>query len=662
MKNSDSPKPIWIPSDERVKNSNMTAYMKFLRTNFNKEFKDYNELYNWSISDIDGYWKSIWKFSGIVASKNYDKVVSSNAMLETKWFEGSKLNFAENLLRYKDDKTAIISAREDYSNIRITYEELFSYVASCSEYLKSIGIKSGDRIAGFVSNIPEAIIAMLSATSLGAIWSSCSPDFGIQGIIDRFGQIQPEVFFAVESYQYNGKKINCLEKIEKVVSEIKSIKKVILIDSSFNFIKSRVNAKSTSYENRKFVYFKEIIFSNSLKIDFAQNSFDHPVYIVYSSGTTGKPKCIVHGAGGTLLQHFKELSLHTNLNRNDTITYYTTCGWMMWNWLISSLFLGATIFIYDGNPVYPNINLFWEKIQKEKISIFGTSPKYLSICQRSNLIPCKNFDLTSLKTILSTGSPLSKENFQYIYSSVKNDVQLSSISGGTDIISCFVLGNPNLPVYEGEIQCRGLGMKVEVFDEKGNSIINEKGELVCTKPFPSMPIYFWNDPEKKKYNEAYFNYYHGIWRHGDFVKITETGGVIIFGRSDATLNPGGIRIGTAEIYRAVESLEEVTDSLVIGQSYENDVRIILFVSLSDGKILSEKLTERIKERISIYATRRHIPSKIFQITEVPRTLNGKKVEIAVSKIINGETIDNRDTLANPNSLTQFEKLKSLLTN
>jgi acetoacetyl-CoA synthetase len=651
-------KPIWSPSAERIHHSNMSAFMRYAEQVLKKPITSYRELYEWSVTDIEEFWKSIWITSGIIHSKKYNRILSERKMLGAKWFEGAELNFAENLLKFRDQHTAIISARENKPTIKLSYSELYSCVASCAASLRKLGVKKGDRVAGFISNIPEAVIGMLAATSIGAIWSSASPDFGIQGILDRFSQIKPKILFAVESYQYNGKIIDCKGKIERVSKEIPEIEKIILIPHfyDFNSKEERISPIKNSF------YFSELISDKTNEMEFEQVPFDHPVYIMYSSGTTGIPKCIVHGGGGTLLQHFKELSLHSDLNRHDIITYYTTCGWMMWNWLVSSLNIGATVFLYDGSPAFPNLNFLWEKIADEKITIFGTSPKFLGTCQKSGLIPKEEFNLTNLKTVLSTGSPLAEENFKYVYEKVKNDIQLSSISGGTDIISCFVLGNPILPVYSGEIQCRGLGMKVEAFNEKGESGIEEKGELVCSEPFPSMPVYFWNDPVGEKYKAAYFEHYPGVWRHGDFIRITKNGGIVIYGRSDATLNPGGVRIGTAEIYRIVESMEEITDSIVVGQNYKSDVRIILFVVLKEELTLSHELMDKIKTKIRTLATPRHTPAKIIQIQEVPRTISGKKVEIAVSRLINGEKAENKDALINPESLTQFIGLEELENN
>ena len=652
--------PLWIPSEERVSRSNLTSFTRYVEELLNRKISSYQELYDWSVSDLAEFWKSIWIMSGVIHSKPYMSVLTNPEMFGAKWFEGAELNFAENLLRYRDANTALISSRENSPTFHLTYEELYKAVASVAASLKELGIKKGDRVAGFVNNVPESVIGMLAVTSLGALWSSCSPDFGHKGVLDRFGQIQPKILFAIESYYYNDKLILCREKIEAIHQSIPSIEKVILI-KRFNDFKGNISSDKLSGEVSKSLYFNEMLLNSSNEIEFEHVPFDHPVYIMYSSGTTGIPKCIVHGAGGTLLQHFKELSLHTNLKRDDIITYYTTCGWMMWNWLVSSLSVGAGVYLYDGSPAAPNIGVLWEKIEEDRISIFGTSPKYLTMIQKSGLIPGGKYDLSSLKTILSTGSPLSVENFKWVYENVKNDLQLSSISGGTDIISCFMLGNPNLPVHAGEIQCKGLGMKVEAFNEKGESVTEDKGELVCTKPFPSMPVYFWNDPEGIKYRSAYFEHYPGVWRHGDYIKVTRNGGIVVYGRSDATLNPGGVRIGTAEIYRIVEALDEITDSLVIGQNWKNDVRIILFVVLKKNTVLNDKLIEKIKSAIRTNASPRHVPSRIVQVMDVPRTISGKKVELAVTRIIQKENIENRDALANPESLDQFKNIASFLS-
>jgi acetoacetyl-CoA synthetase len=651
--------PLWIASEDRIRNSNFSKYYDFLRREYSLSFKDYDELHRWSVTEIETFWESIWKFGNIIHSKSYERILDKRKMPGANWFEGAQLNFAENLLRYQDEHTAIISSREDKPNITLTNKELFELVSACSFGLSKLGVKKGDRVAGFVTNIPETIIAMLATTSLGAVWTSCSPDFGIQGVIDRFGQVKPKILFAIEEYQYNGKIINCRVKIEEIIHLIPEIERVIWIPLHNEFLIESIANSKTEINLDKSLYFNELLIRTSQQIEFKQLPFNHPVYIMYSSGTTGLPKCMVHGAGGTLLQHFKEHSLHTDLKREDAITYYTTCGWMMWNWLVSSLQVGATLYLYDGNPVYPDSEILWRKIEKNKITVFGTSPKYLSIFGKQAFIPKAKYNLESLRAILSTGSPLPEETFEWVYKNVKSDLQLSSISGGTDIISCFMLGNPTLPVFSGEIQSKGLGMKVEAFNEKGESVIGEKGELVCTEPFPSMPVYFWDDETGQKYKKAYFEKYPGIWTHGDYIEITENGGIKVYGRSDATLNPGGVRIGTAEIYRIVEEMEEVHDSLAVGKKWNGDEKVILFVSLNEGIELNHVLVEKIKSELKLKATPRHVPSEIFAVKEIPRTISGKKVEIAVTKILNGEEVDNKDALANPHSLDQFYHFRKI---
>jgi acetoacetyl-CoA synthetase len=646
---------MWKPSEERIRDANITHFIELAEKKAGKTLSDYNHLYQWSIENIDDFWKLIWEYGKVIYSRGYDKVVDRlDIMPGSRWFEGSRLNFAENLLRYRDEHTALIFVGERQEERRMTYRELYKEVARLSRSLKESGLKKGDRVAGYLPNMPETVVAMLAATSLGAIWSSCSPDFGVQGALDRFGQIAPRILFTTDGYFYNGKIFNTMPKVHSIVEQIPSLEKVVVVP--YAKIDDALQGLPGS------VHYEDYLGSSEAPaIIFEQLPFDHPVYIMYSSGTTGVPKCIVHGAGGTLLQHIKELALHTDVKRDDRIFYFTTCGWMMWNWLVSSLTLGATLMLYDGSVFYPEPGALFKMAENKGITIFGTSARYLSALEQAGCKPMEDYNLEHLKSILSTGSPLVPESFDFVYRDIKKDLCLSSISGGTDIISCFVLGNPSLPVYRGELQCRGLGMKVEVFDENGRSLIGQKGELVCTAPFPSMPVFFWNDEEDKKYRAAYFEAFPNVWHHGDYMELTERGGVVIYGRSDATLNPGGVRVGTAEIYRLVDTLDEVSDSLVIGQPWQNDERIILFVKLTEGFEFNDDLARKIKTLIKENATPRHVPAKVVPIADIPYTINMKKVEIAVRKIIQGEEVKNREALANPESLDLYKDLSELQT-
>ncbi len=645
-------KMMWKPSDERVKRTNMYRFIQTVNERFGKNFSDYPSLYEWSVTEIPDFWATVWDFVDIKASQPYERVADDlDKMPGTRWFPGARINFAENLLRFRDDQTAIVFIGEGQTPVRTTYRQLYDKVSRLAKSLKSLGIKPKDRVVGFMPNMTETIIAMLAATSIGATWSSCSPDFGIKGVMDRFGQIEPKVIFTADGYFYNGKQFDSLERISNVVKQLPSLEKIVVV--SYTREKPDISFLPSAE------HFEDFLAPEAGEIEFEQLPFDHPIYIMYSSGTTGLPKCMVQGPG-VLLNHKKELMLHTDLKREDTIFYFTTCGWMMWNWLTSSLSVGATLLLYDGSPFHPKPEILWELAEQEGVSIFGTSAKYLAALEKAGVKPGKTFNLDRLKAVLSTGSPLSIESFEYVYRDIKEDLQLSSISGGTDLNGCFALGNPIGPVYAGELQCRGLGMAVQVFDEMGRPIYDKKGELVCTRPFPSMPLYFWNDPDGERYHNAYFTVYPNIWHHGDYAEIkSDTGGMIIYGRSDATLNPGGVRIGTAEIYRQVETIDEILDSLVVGQNWDNDVRVILFVKLREGVELTEDLKKKIKKTIRENATPRHVPAKIIAVADIPYTISGKKVELAVKKIIHGEPVLNRDALANPESLELYKNLKEL---
>ena len=646
-------KLLWKPTEERIKNSNMYRFMNVVNDKYHQNFSEYAPLYKWSVENIAAFWETMWQFADIIASKPYDQVIDDDTKMPgARWFSGAQLNFAQNLLRFRDEKVALIFKGEGRPSTKMTYAELYDEVARLARGLKAAGVRSGDRVVGFMPNMPATIVAMLAATSMGAAWSSCSPDFGIKGVLDRFGQIKPKILFTANGYSFKGKKVDSLDRIADILKKLPSIEKVVVVPYT------DYNADISAVPNA--VHYKDFRSSESnLEIEFEQLPFDHPLYVMYSSGTTGLPKCMVQSAGGILIHHLKELMLHTDLKRADTIFYFTTCGWMMWNWLTSSLAVGATLVLFDGNPFHPHPGALWEMAQNEKITVFGTSAGYIAALINAGVKPGKTYDLTALRAVLSTGSPLSIEGFEFVYKEVKADLQLASISGGTDLNGCFALGNPMGPVYGGELQCRGLAMDVRAFDEMGSEIIDQQGELVCCKPFPSMPIYFWDDPDGRKYNDAYFDVYPNIWRHGDFVIVTERGGVVMLGRSDATLNPGGVRIGTAEIYRQLEQLPEIDDSVVVGQNWKNDVRVVLFVKLAAGYELTEALKAKIKQTIRTNASPRHVPAKILSIPEVPYTLNMKKVELAVKKIIEGRAVLNRDALGNPAVLDYYADLKEL---
>ena len=637
--------PLWRPAAEAVARSNMTRFAKQAAAATGNAFPDYEALHQWSIADPAAFWSEVWRFAGIQASRQADAPVRHLERFPGAiWFPGARLNYAENLLRFRDDRPALVSYRECGERQEVSYAELHRRATALAGHLKTLGVGPGDRVAGWLPNGIEAVVAMLATATLGGVWSSCSPDFGVEGALDRFGQIEPKALIACDGYHYGGKAFDIRAKVKQVVEHTPSIRHLIW-----------VHTLGTATDGLAFDALLD-----GPGAAFEQLDFNHPLYILYSSGTTGKPKCIVHGVGGTLLQHAKEHLLHTDLSRDDRLFFFTTCGWMMWNWLVSALAAGCTLVLYDGSPFHPQPSVLWNMAEREGLTLFGTSPNYLRGLAKLGAAPGTSHRLKPLRGLLSTGAPLSEESFRYVRQAIKEDLPVVSMTGGTDLISCFILGNPNLPVYAGELQCKGLGMAVEVWSEAGKPVaVGEKGELVCTRPFPSCPIGFWRDPDSEKFRSAYFSKFPGVWAHGDFAEETERGGYLIHGRSDAVLNPGGVRIGTAEIYRQVEGIEEVADAVCVGQERDGDLRVILFVVLRPGAVLDAALVRRIKQRIRTGASPRHVPKKIIAVRDIPRTLSGKTAELAVREALHGRPVGNAAALANPEALREYQALVEL---
>ena len=636
---------IWEPDSTRIESSAMHQFMR------QQGFDSYDSLHAWSVDDLPAFWVAVADFCGIHFDRAPESILSrSDNIMDAGWFAGTHLNFASHLLRHRGSEAAIVFRGEDGTRREISRDDLIEVVAQLASSLRAIGVEKGDRVAGYLPNCPEAVIAMLAAASIGAIWSSCSPDFGSNGVIDRFGQIEPKVLFATNAYYYNGKIYDTRETVASIATAMTSLVTTVVIP----FV-DQVGT-SIGIENAK--PWDEFLVDDA-ELEITPVEFNHPLYIMYSSGTTGIPKCIVHGHGGTLLQQSKEHVLHTGVADGDKLFYFTTCGWMMWNWLVCGLGVGATLILFDGAPFFREGRILWEIAEQEGINIFGVSAKYISALENTDVRPKRDFSLPMLRVVLSTGSPLAPESFDFVYEAIGDNLQLASISGGTDILSCFALGNPLLPVRRGELQCKGLGMATEVYNEDGRSVIGEYGELVCTKPFPSAPIAFWNDVGGKRYKAAYFEQFPGLWAQGDFAEVTPSGGLVIHGRSDAVLNPGGVRIGTAEIYRQVEKLDAVVEGLAIGQQWEGDVRIVLFVLLKEGASLNETLIALIRKTIRDNTTPRHVPAKVIAVPEIPRTKSGKIVELAVRSIVHGEAVNNTQALANPEALEHFRDLAEL---
>jgi acetoacetyl-CoA synthetase len=661
---ADDAGPVWTPSPARVARANLTRFLQRVRTGGSgaEDVSDITSLHRWSVAHPEAFWPMVWEFCGVLAEERpgrlpwdavgvgLDRMAPPDAVLGPRWFPGARLNFAENLLRCDDDREALVFWNEAGRQAAVTYRGLRARVASAAAALEAEGIVPGDRVGGYLPNLPETVIAMLATASLGAVWSSCSPDFGVNGIYDRFGQIRPRILIAADGYRYAGKRIDLLPRVREIRERISGIERVVIV--AYHDSRPALDGIPGA------VLWDDWTAGQSAGPPYRGLPFDHPLYIMYSSGTTGLPKCMVHGAGGTLLEHLKGLVLHTDLTRDDRIFYFTTCGWMMWNWLVSSLAVGATVVLYDGAPLSPPA-ILWDLAEQERLTVFGISAKYLALAEKEGLRPGLSHDLAPLRAVLSTGSPLAPASYDYVYRDIKADVHLASVSGGTDIISMFALGDPTGPVWRGELQTLGLGMAVEVFDDEGRPVREADGELVCTRPFPSMPVSFWDDPDGSKYRGAYFEHFPGVWRHGDWARLTRHDGLIILGRSDATLNPGGVRIGTAEIYRQVEQLPEVLESLVVGQEWDGDVRVVLFVRLRAECRLDQALEDRIRRQIREHASPHHVPRRIVQVADIPRTISGKITELAVREVIHGRPVRNVDALANPGALDFFRGLPEL---